>query len=55
MIGAIPSVTNIDIFYAGKDILSVSHVTKSTEFVLVMDRLKDGIRINMPLKVKKGI
>ncbi len=55
VVGAVPPVANVDIFPAGERPVPVHDVTECTKFVFFMHGLEDIVRIDVCVKVKKGI
>lgn len=55
IVGAIAPVANVDILPAGESFVPVHDVAKCAKFVFFMHRLEDGIRIDVCIKVEKGI
>ena len=55
VIGAVPPVTDKNSPAAMGVLITVNHVTEGFEFILLADRLDEGIRIGMGSKIEKGI
>ena len=55
VVGAVAPVANIDILPAGERPVPVHDVAECAKFVFFMHGLEDGIRIDVSIKVKKGI
>ena len=55
IVGTVAPVANVNILPAGERPMPVYDVAKCAKFVFFMHSLEDGIRINVGIKVKKGI
>ena len=55
VVGTVAPVANVDILPAGERPVPVHDVAKCAKFVFFMHGLEDGIRIDVCIKVKKGI
>lgn len=55
VIGAIPAVTDIDIFLSFQNVVTVNDITESTEFIFAADGLDQRIRIGMRIQVIESI
>lgn len=55
VIRAIPAVTGIDIFSSIQNIVTVNHITESTEFIFAADGLDQRICVCMCIQVKESI
>ena len=55
VIGTVSSVADEDIPGSGPGTVPVNHITESPEFILLVDGLDEGVRINMFPEVIKSI
>ena len=55
VIGTVSPVADKDIPGPGPGIVPVNHITESPEFILLVDRLDERVRISMSLQVIKSI
>lgn len=55
VIGAVSPVTDKDGFATKRIPIAVNHVTEGPEFIFLVDRLDDGVRVGMLFKVVKGV
>ena len=55
VVRTIAAVADIDILSFFGDYVAVNHVTESPEFIFVMDRLDQGIRISVGCEIIKSI
>lgn len=51
VIGTIATVANIDVLTSLGDLMAVNHDAESAEFIFVMDRLDQGIRISVGCEI----
>ena len=55
VVGAVAPVANVNILPARKRSVPVHNIAECAEFVFFMHGLKDSVRINVCIKIKKGI